>query len=80
MEGLMKKNLKLAFIGLMGLGFAASLQTEAFAWGCVAGARDGASGWSTNYPNRGSAVRRALAECNARTYYRCRIRYCNPNG
>jgi hypothetical protein len=72
--------MKLALIGLMGLGFAASLQTQAFAWGCVAGARDGASGWSTNYPNRRSAIRRALNECAARTGYRCYLRYCNPNG
>jgi hypothetical protein len=76
----MKRNIKYALIGLMGLGFAASLQTEAFAWGCVAGARDGASGWSANYPNKRSAVRRALAECAARSYYRCYIRYCRPNG
>ena len=52
----MKKNWKFAIIGLMGFGFAASLQTEAFAWSCLAGARDGASGWSYNYPNRRSAI------------------------
>lgn len=76
----MNKKWKFALIGLMGLGFAASLQTEAFAWSCLAGARDGASGWSYNYPNRRAAIRRALAECAVRTYYRCYLRYCNPNG
>ncbi len=75
----MKSNLKYALIALMGMGFAASLQTEAFAWGCHAQARDGTYGYSYNYPNRRSAAARALAECASRTYRRCRIVYCEPN-
>jgi hypothetical protein len=76
----MKANLKYTLVGLMGIGFAASLQTEAFAWGCYAQARDGTYGYSYNYPNRRSASARALAECAVRTYRRCRIIYCKPNG
>jgi len=76
----MKANVKYALVGLMSLGFAASLQSEAFAWGCTAAARDGAYGYSYNYPNKRSAVQRALYECSARTYRRCYITQCNPNG
>jgi hypothetical protein len=76
----MKANVKYILMGLMSLGFAASLQTEVFAWGCTAVARDGSYGYSYNYPNRRSAQRRALAECSARTYRRCYISQCNPNG
>lgn len=76
----MKANLKYAMIALIGVGLAAGLQTEAFAWGCYAQARDGTYGYSYNYPNKRSAAARALAECSVRTYRRCRVVYCKPNG
>ena len=51
--------------------------TEASAWGCYA-ASPSASGRSWNYPTRGGAVRRALAECAVRTprYQTCYIQSC----
>ena len=62
------------------LALVATTETSAFAWGCYAQARDGAYGISYNYPNKRSAVRRALNECRYRTYYRCRVIWCKPNG
>lgn len=76
----MKNIVKYAIAGLVGIGFSATLQTEAYAWGCTAVARDGAYGYSYNYPNKRSAQRRALRECTARTYRRCYITQCRPNG
>ncbi len=53
--------------------------SSAFAWSCLAVARNGAEGWSYNYPNRGGAINRALSECYARGRG-CHVVRCNPNG
>jgi hypothetical protein len=71
---------KYTLAAIIGLGFVMSSETAAFAWGCTAVARDGAYGYSYNYPNKRGAIRRALKECTDRTYHRCRIVQCDPNG
>ena len=43
----------------IGLGMLLTAETSAFAWGCTAVARDGAYGYSYNYPTKQGAVRRA---------------------
>jgi hypothetical protein len=65
---------------VIGTGFLFVAQSEAMAWGCLARAKDGAYGYSYNYPNKRSAQNRALKECSIRTYYRCRVVSCDPNG
>lgn len=53
---------------------------QAYAWSCQAEADDGTYGYSYNYSNRRDARRRALRECNARTYDKCYIVDCQRNG
>jgi hypothetical protein len=61
---------------VIALGVLVTSETSAFAWGCTAVARDGAYGYSYNYPTKQGAVRRALRECSYRSYRRCRIAVC----
>ncbi|MDB5524424.1 MAG: hypothetical protein JWM58_2187 [Rhizobium sp.] len=53
--------------------------TNALAWGCVAEATDGASGWSNNYDTESDANARALRECHAKTSDTCKITDCNQD-
>lgn len=53
--------------------------SPAFAWGCVAEAEDGASGWSNNYQSVRDARRRAVSECEANTSDTCEITDCNQD-
>jgi hypothetical protein len=53
--------------------------SAAFAWGCVAEAEDGASGWSNQYESRRDALKRALRECEAKTSEECEITDCNED-
>ena len=53
---------------------------QVLAWSCQATASDGTYGYSYGYGNRREARRRALAECNARTYDECYIEDCQRNG
>lgn len=76
----MKMASKIAVLALIAGGTLAATIPEAYAWSCQATARDGTYGYSYNYPNRKQARRRALAECQARTYSDCYIASCQPNG
>lgn len=76
MKTLVKATLALSIMTSV-LAFSAQ---DSFAWACQAQADDGTTGWSYNYPNRKQARRRAIAECNARTYDSCYIVACQPNG
>ena len=53
--------------------------SEALAWGCVAQANDGTYGYSYGFGTKKQAKRRAMAECDARTYDDCYITNCDPN-
>lgn len=53
---------------------------QVLAWSCQAVASDGTYGYSYGYSNKREARRRALAECNARTYEDCWIDDCQRNG
>lgn len=53
---------------------------QVLAWSCQAVASDGTYGDSYGYSNKRDARRRALAECNARTYEDCWIDDCQRNG
>jgi hypothetical protein len=76
----MKKRNLFMLAGLLASGMTFSETTSAFAWGCNAVANDGTYGYSYNYPNKRGAMARARAECEARTYRRCRVVSCDPNG
>jgi hypothetical protein len=76
----MKVHTKLAFTALVVFGTLAASVPQAYAWSCQATASDGTYGYSYGYGNRRDARRRALAECNARTYDDCYIVDCQRNG
>ncbi len=76
----MKMGRKIALATVVVCATLASSVPEAFAWSCQAAADDGTYGYSYNYGNRRDARRRALAECNARTYDDCYIVDCQRNG
>ncbi len=64
---------------VLAVSAAISSSSHAFAWGCVAEAEDGASGWSNNYSSKSAANKRAMAECNAKTDEPCEITDCNQD-
>lgn len=76
----MKLRTKFALSALVVCGTLAASVPQAFAWSCQATASDGTYGYSYGYSNRRDAKRRALAECNARTYDDCYIVDCQRNG
>lgn len=76
MKTLIKGTLALSLASGM-LAFSAP---QVLAWSCQAVASDGTYGYSYGYSNRREARRRALAECNARTYDDCYIVDCQRNG
>jgi hypothetical protein len=76
MKTLIKGTLALSLASGM-LAFSAP---QVLAWSCQAVASDGTYGYSYGYSNRREARRRALAECNARTYDDCWIEDCQRNG
>lgn len=76
----MKLGTRLGFTALVVCATLASSIPDAFAWSCQATASDGTYGYSYGYGNRREARRRALAECNARTYDDCYIVDCQRNG
>lgn len=76
----MKTHSKLAFTVLVVWGTLATSVPEAFAWSYQATASDGTYGYSYGDSNRRDARRRALAECNARTYDDRYIVDCQRSG
>ncbi|MBX9456190.1 MAG: hypothetical protein KL863_09295 [Rhizobium sp.] len=76
----MKTRSRLALTALVVCGTLAASMPQAFAWSCQAQADDGTYGYSYGFSNRRDARRRALAECNARTYDSCYIVDCQRNG
>lgn len=73
----MRRTLFLSALLLVSAGHSA----PALAWGCVAEAEDGASGWSERYSTRQAALKRALQECaaNAADEDTCEITDCNQD-
>ena len=59
----------------------AGQSSHAFAWGCVAEAEDGASGWSERFKTKQAAIKRAMSECeaNAEDGDTCEITDCNQD-
>jgi hypothetical protein len=71
--------MKVVQVLLVGCVLVSALPSSAFAWSCLAVARNGGKGWSYNYGSRDGAIIRALEECGE--YGRgCRIVRCNPRG
>lgn len=76
----MKTVVKGMFAFTLASGMLAFSAPQVLAWSCQAQASDGTYGYSYGYGNRRDARRRAVAECNARTYDDCYIVDCQRNG
>lgn len=76
----MNARMKHLVTGFLAVAASMSIAGEAMAWYCHAQARDGTYGYSYNYPTRWGAANRAIRECQARTYRRCRVIVCRRNG
>lgn len=69
------RKLALAGMIMMVLG----LDSQAFAWGCVAASSDGAYGYSSNWPSEQDAELNAIKECEVRSSTDdCATQSCDP--